>query len=71
MYRQRRANRRDFVLLQDAQQFRLQFERHLADFVEEDDPALRGTEHAEAAPGRAGKRAFLVAEQLAFGQRRG
>ena len=34
-------------------------------------PPSSGAEHAEAATGRAGERAFLVAEQLALGQCRG
>ena len=59
------------MLLQHAQQLGLQLERHFADFVEEHDAAFGGAEHTEAAPGSAGERALLVAEQLAFGQRRG
>ena len=58
------------MLLQHAQQLRLQLERHFADFVEEHDAAFRRAEHTEAATGSAGERALLVAEQLAFGQRR-
>ena len=68
LLRNRRADRRDFVLLQHAQQLRLQIDRHLADFVEKDDAARGRAEHAQAASGRAGKRALLVTEQLAFGQ---
>ena len=57
------------MLLQHAQQFRLQLERHFADFVQKHDAAFRRAKHAQAAAGRAGKRALLVTEQLAFGQR--
>ena len=64
----RRADRRDFALLQHAQQLGLQFERHFADFVEEDDAAFGRAEHAQRTAGGAGERALLVAEQLAFGQ---
>ena len=71
LLRNRRADRRHLVLLQHAQQLGLQLERHLADFVEKDDAARGSAEHAQAAAGGAGKRAFLVAEQLALGQRRG
>ena len=34
-------------------------------------PPSARAEHTEAAPGSTGERALLVAEQLAFGQRRG
>ena len=67
----RRADRRHFVLLQHAQQFRLELERHFADFIQKHDAAFGGAKHAQAAPGRAGKRALLVTEQLAFGKRGG
>jgi hypothetical protein len=59
------------VLLQHAQQFRLELERHFADFVEKHDAAFGRAKYAKAAASGAGERAFLVTEQLAFGQRGG
>ena len=67
----RGADGSDFALLQDAEQFRLQFERHLADFVEKGDASLGRAKHAERTAQRTGERSPFVAEQLAFGKRRG
>ena len=58
-------------LLEHTQQFRLHGRRHVADFVQEDRPLVRHLEAALALADRAGERAFLVAEQLAFQQRLG
>src|SRR5688572_32675259 len=63
-HRHRCADWRDFVLLQNAQQLGLQFERHFANFIEEYDAALSGTEYTEATASGASKRALLMAEQL-------
>src|SRR5207302_4771766 len=56
---------------QDAQQLDLRRRRHLADLVEKQCPAIRQLEAARAPLGRAGERAFLVAEDLALEQRLG
>jgi hypothetical protein len=58
----RRTDRRNFVLLQNAEQFRLQLERHLANFVEEYDPAFGRSKDTKAAPSSARKCAFLMAK---------
>ena len=55
-----------FALLQHAQQPRLRFQRHVADFVEEQRAAFGLLEAADAAIGGAGKGAALMAEQFAF-----
>src|SRR5712692_2788003 len=54
------------ALLEDAEKLRLQFERQLADLVEEQRPALGLLEAADAARGRAGEGALLRPEQLAL-----
>ena len=59
------------MLLQYAEQPDLEVQGHLADLVEEDRAAVGQFEHAAAGTGRAGERAFLVAEQLAFKERLG
>ena len=56
------ANRRYFLSLQRAEQFGLQVHRQLADFVEEQRPALCCTEIALSLGGGAGKRALHVPE---------
>ncbi len=62
------------LLFEKAQQLRLQPRHHLADFVEEHRAAVGHLEQAALLLARIGKRATLVAEQLAleqrFGQRR-
>ena len=55
-----------FTLLQHAQQARLGFQRHVADFVEKQRAAFGLFETADAAVGGAGERAALMPEQLAF-----
>src|SRR5579871_185143 len=66
--RPRRSEPFDFALLQHAQHFRLRLRAHVADFVEEDRPAVGLLELADLLLGRAGERAFLVAEQLRLDQ---
>ena len=56
----------DFALLQDAQQLRLQRQRHLGDFIEQQRAALRLLELAGMRGVRAGEGAALVAEQHGF-----
>ena len=56
----------DFALLQHAQQFGLQRQRHLGDFVQQQRAALRLLEFAGVRVGRAGEGAALVAEQHGF-----
>ena len=56
----------DFLLLQHAQQLRLQRQRHLGDFVEQQRAALRLLELAGMRGVRAGEGAPLVAEQHRF-----
>ena len=62
------ADAEELALGQHAQQPRLQRQRHVADLVEEQGAAVGLLEAAEVAPLRAGERAGLVAEQLAFQQ---
>ena len=56
------------VLLQHAEQLRLQFERQLADFVQEYRPLVGEFETAHAARNRTGESTPLVSEQFAFEQ---
>ena len=58
----------DLVLLEHAQQLRLQRRLHLAHLVEQQRAAVRQLELAELARRRAGERAALVAEELALEQ---
>ena len=62
------ADTEELALGQHAQQSRLQRQRHVADLVEEQGATVGLLEAAEVAPLRAGERAGLVAEQLAFEQ---
>ena len=55
-----------FALLEEAKQFRLDFRRQFADFVEEQRAAVGGGDFAERVDDRAGKGAFGVPEQLAL-----
>ena len=64
----RAADTVEFALLEDAQQFRLNVERQLADFVQEDRSAVGQFEAADAAGDGAGEGPFFMAEQLAFHQ---
>ena len=58
------ADTLELTLLQDAEQRDLGLHRQLADFVEEDGPAVRQLEATEAPLRRTGERPFLVAEEL-------
>jgi hypothetical protein len=62
----RRSNRGHLALLQDTQQFGLQFDGHLAHFVQEHDTAVGGTKDPQRPSHGAGERAPFMAEQLAF-----
>ena len=63
------ANAAEFAVIQETQQLRLQVERHLADFVEEDRTAFRHLDQTGfAAALRAGECAGDVTEQLALGE---
>ena len=64
MNRRAPADSLEHALLQDSEQRDLGLHRQLAHFVEEDRPAVRELETAEAPLCRAGERAFFVAEQL-------
>src|SRR6185369_2018692 len=58
----------DLVLLQDAEQLRLERQLELADLVEENRTAARELELAELPRDRARERAALVTEELALEQ---
>ena len=58
----------EFALLQDAQQFRLEFERNLADLVEKDGPPVGEFEAPNALREGSGEGAPLMTEELAFKQ---
>ncbi len=58
------ADRVDFARLEEAEEFRLDVERGLPDFVEEQRAAGGGTDDAGEVVGRAGERAAAVTEQL-------
>src|SRR6185503_20841121 len=64
------ADAADLTFFEHAQEFRLNLERHLGYLVEEKRAAVGLLETAEMAIDSAGKRAFLMAEELAFHQRR-
>ena len=69
--RHRAADALEPLLLERAQDLRLQRQRQLADLVEEQRAAVRELELARLARRRAGERALLVAEQLRLEQRLG
>ena len=58
----------DLVLLQDAQQLRLQLERHVADLVEEQRALVRELEPSDLLRQRAREGAFLMTEPFALEQ---
>jgi hypothetical protein len=60
----------DLALLEYPEELRLGFERELADFVEEECPAVGQLEAADFSLGRAGEGAPLVAEELTLDQAR-
>ena len=59
----------ELLLLQRAQQLRLNLRRNVPGFVEKQRAAVGELQAADLAAGRAGKRAPLVSEELAFDQR--
>src|SRR5277367_4547852 len=61
----------ELTLLEDAQQFCLQLQRQLSDFVQEDCGIVRQLEAPDLARECASERSFLPAEKLAFDQRCG
>ncbi len=65
----RRSDRPDLPFLQHAQQLDLQRDRHIADFIEEKRALVCRLKQALVIAGRAGERAFDVAEQLGLQQR--
>ena len=54
------------LLLQDAQQFRLQFERNVADFIQEQRAAVRRLETAQLLRHGAREGALFMTEELTF-----
>src|SRR6516225_4480117 len=62
------AERRDFAVIEEAEQFGLEVEAHLADLVEEQRAAGSATDESELVAVGAGKGAAAVAEQLALEQ---
>jgi hypothetical protein len=60
------ADARDLALLQHAKKLHLDRKRHVADFVEEQSPAVGEFETPFAIPHRARERALFVTEQFAF-----
>src|SRR5262249_5561119 len=67
-HRHAAADTVDLVLLQHAQELRLESELHVADLVEQDRAAVRELELAGLADERAGERTALVSEELALEQ---
>ena len=62
----RRAEREDLARLEDAQELRLRVERHVADLVEEERPAVGELDEPGLVAVGAGERAAAVAEELAL-----
>ena len=62
------ADALDHALLQEAQELRLQRDRKIADFVEEQRTAVGGLDLAQRLLGGPGERPLLVAEELALEQ---
>ncbi len=62
------AQRFELAFLQHAEEFGLEFQRQLADFVEEDGAAVGKREPAFTPGHGAGERAPLVAEEFAFNE---
>ena len=69
--RPRRSHPLELAFLQYAQQLGLDLRLQVADFIEEDRPAVGELEPSLPHRHRAGERPLLVAEQLALDQRRG
>src|SRR5215471_8835640 len=64
--RPRAAEALELLLLEHPQQFRLELESNLADFIEEESAAIRHLEPAHLLADRPREGAALVAEQLAL-----
>src|SRR5579864_3200561 len=64
------SKRLKLVLLQDSQEFYLSFEWKLADFIEEQGPAICDFKSSRSSLQSAGKGAFHVAEELTLNQAR-
>ena len=62
------ADAREAAILGHPQEFGLQRRGHIGDFIQKNGAVVRLLEAADALRHRAGERAFLVAEQLAFEQ---
>src|SRR5262249_13903301 len=60
----------ELLFLKHAQQFRLQIQRDVFDLIEKDRSLVSEFKAADTAIDRAGKRAFLVTEQLTLKQAR-
>ena len=69
-YRFRGSDRQDLALLQNPQEFGLEFHRHLPDLVEEDHAAFGCTKDAQRSAVGSGEGTLLVTEELALGERR-
>ena len=63
---ERAAQPLEFLLLQNTQQLRLQFERNIADLIQEQRAAIRRFETAQLLRHRARKGPFFMAEELAL-----
>ena len=61
----------ELLVLQNAQQFGLQLQRNISNFVEQQSPLIRQFQSADLLAHRSGEGSLLVAEQLAFQQSRG
>jgi len=61
----------EFMLLQNAEQFGLQFQRNVADVIEENGAFVGELEAANFLGNGSGERAALVAEKFAFQQTAG
>ncbi len=68
LYRLVVADALQFAALHKTQQLRLQRQRHLADLVEKECPAIGGLDPSRPAVHRAGKGPASVAEELGFQQ---
>src|SRR2546421_11636483 len=64
--RRGRADTLEISRFQNAQEFRLQIERNVGDFVQEQRAAISEFETPDAIGPRIGKRAFYVTKELAF-----
>src|SRR6185369_13080718 len=65
------ANSLEFLVLDRAQQLRLEFERHLPDFIEKKRALVGQFESSDSLRQGSRKRPLLMSEQLAFEQARG